>query len=67
MDHKSKRYHYGDSEDSYCRDSSKPNPYDGLVQHQIEESMEINFSDNKVKCKGGVPSVYTLWGEVPNP
>jgi len=29
--------------------------------------MEIKFSDNGVKCKGRVPSVYTLWGEVLNP
>lgn len=45
-----------DTGGSASRNSSKPNPSDGMVQYRAKEGMEVHFSANRGKCKGGVAS-----------
>lgn len=42
----------GDSEDSSSRDSCQLNSHHGVVQRQLEESMEIHFPIDGGECKG---------------
>ena len=45
-----------DTRDGANRNSSKPNPSDGMVQYRDKEGMEVHFSANRGKCKRGVAS-----------